>query len=123
MIDKVFGLLLISVWLGVVGQLALKQGLIKIGRLEIADFFSKRLFELIKEKFVLIGFVSYGLATLLWLVVLSQAEVSYAYPLLAIGYMLVAILAKLFFGEDLTLVRMAGISLICVGVYLITLKI
>jgi drug/metabolite transporter (DMT)-like permease len=74
---------------------------------------------LIAEKFVVIGIALYAIATLLWLVVLSKEELSFAYPMLAIGYILIAIFGKIFFGENVTFVRFLGILLISIGVFLL----
>ena len=112
-------LVLISTLLGVLGQLSLKQGMKNIGNFEVKDFLSSRIFELVAEKFVVIGIVLYAIATLLWLVVLSKAELSFAYPMLAIGYILIAIFSKIFFGENVTFVRFFGILLISMGVFLL----
>jgi multidrug transporter EmrE-like cation transporter len=116
---EVIVLVLISVLLGVLGQLSLKQGMKNIGNFEVKDFLSARIFELIGEKFVVIGIVFYAIATLLWLVVLSKAELSFTYPMLAIGYILIAIFGKIFFGENVTFVRFLGILLISIGVFLL----
>jgi len=116
---EVIVLVLISVILGVLGQLSLKQGMKNIGNFEVKDFLSSRIFELVAEKFVVIGIVLYAIATLLWLVVLSKAELSFAYPMLAIGYILIAIFSKIFFGENVTFVRFFGILLISMGVFLL----
>jgi len=112
-------LVLISVVLGVFGQLSLKQGMRKIGNFELEYFFSSKVFRLITEKFVVIGVMLYVIATLLWLVILSKAELSFAYPMLAIGYILIAIFSKILFGENVTFVRVIGILLISVGVFLL----
>jgi multidrug transporter EmrE-like cation transporter len=116
---EVIALVLISVLLGVLGQLSLKQGMKNVGNFEIKDFLSSRIFKLIAEKFVVIGIALYAIATLLWLVILSKAELSFAYPMLAIGYILIAIFGKLFFGENITLIRFLGILLISIGVFLL----
>jgi multidrug transporter EmrE-like cation transporter len=116
---EVIALVLISVLLGVLGQLSLKQGMKNIGNFEVKDFLSSRIFELVAEKFVVIGIVLYAIATLLWLVVLSKAELSFAYPMLAIGYILIAIFSKIFFGENVTFARFFGILLISIGVFLL----
>jgi multidrug transporter EmrE-like cation transporter len=72
---------------------------------------------------VFLGILLYILSAALWLVVLSQAEVSFAYPLVGTGYILVAILSKIFFNETLTFLKILGIILIAAGAYLIVLKI
>jgi multidrug transporter EmrE-like cation transporter len=116
-------LILASVILGAFGQIALKQGLNAVGRFELKDLLTSRAFSLVKEKFILLGIVLYVLATAIWLVVLSQEELSFAYPLIGIGYILVAILGKILFNENLTFFRIFGIVLIVLGVYFIVSRI
>ena len=53
------------------------------------------------------------------LVVLSRVEVSAAYPMLSIGYVLAAVMGYFFLGESVGVERMAGIALICGGVLLV----
>jgi multidrug transporter EmrE-like cation transporter len=112
-------LVLISVLLGVSGQLFLKQGMRKIGNFELEYFLKTKVFDILKEKFIILGIFCYAIATLIWLVVLSKAELSFAYPMLAIGYILIAIFSKIFFGENVTFVRFLGILLISLGVFLL----
>ena len=49
-----------------------------------------------------------------------DCDVSYAYPLLSVGYIVTAVAGKTLFGEALGPVRLAGVLVICLGVYLIT---
>ena len=116
-------IVLACVTLGVFGQLMMKKGLNMIDVISIKDLFSTKVFSIVFQRFVFIGIVLYLLASLLWLVALSQEELSFVYPLIAIGYIFTAILSKFFFNESLTIFRFFGILLICGGVYLIVLKI
>jgi multidrug transporter EmrE-like cation transporter len=112
-------LVLISVLLGVFGQLSLKQGMRKVGNFELEYFFTTKAFDILKEEFIILGIICYAIASLIWLVVLSKAELSFAYPLLAIGYVLIAIFSKFLFDENVTFVRFLGILLISAGVFLL----
>ncbi len=123
---KKMGVLLMvlsCVVIGVFGQLAMKKGMNIIGIISLKDLFSSKIFSIIFQKYVFLGIVLYMLATMLWLVALSQEELSFVYPLIGIGYVLTAILAWLFFGESLTFFRFFGILLICGGIFLVVLKI
>jgi multidrug transporter EmrE-like cation transporter len=51
---------------------------------------------------------------------LSRVEVSVAYPLLSVGYVVNAIAAWYLFGEAVTPMRLAGIGIIIIGVCLVT---
>ncbi len=120
---SVLMLILASVVLAVFGQLSLKRGMANVGTLSVNDLLTSRIFSVITEKFVIFGLMLYFVASGLWLVVLSREELSFAYPLIALGYVFTAILAKVLFNESLTLVKVMGILLIVAGAYLIVLKI
>jgi len=68
---------------------------------------------------VLLGFILYGVSSLLWLMVLSKRDLSYAYPMIAAGYVLVVFLSWVFFKEEIPLLRIAGLVLICAGVVIV----
>jgi drug/metabolite transporter (DMT)-like permease len=63
--------------------------------------------------------VAFTTATVLWLLAVSQMNISYAFPLLSAGYVLVAILSRLFLGEKVSWRRWTAIAVICLGVILI----
>lgn len=106
-------MLFIAVFLGVCGQLALKVGMSKGPPLE---GISLALFKALLSPYVLGGLGCYGLSSLLWLVVLSREDLSYAYPMIAIGYVVVVFLSWLLFHEPVPLTRIGGLVLICAGV-------
>ena len=56
----------------------------------------------------------------LWLAVLSWEDLTVALPMQALNYVLVAILAKYILNEQISLLRWAGIFMVCVGVIMIT---
>ncbi len=117
---KVLALILLDVILNVAGQLSLKRGMAQFGSFAISIDTLPRIFlQSALNPNIWLGLVCYGLGFLVWLIVLAKAEVSYAYPLISLGYVFTAILAWLLFNEGLTDIRIAGILLICMGVYLI----
>ncbi len=116
----VLALILVDVVLNVTGQLSLKYGMSKIGNFSLTlstlpPVFMKAALNL----HVLFGLLCYGLGFMVWLIVLAKAEVSYAYPMISLGYVFTALLAWLLFGEAVTFTRMAGIVITCLGVFLI----
>ncbi|MEM5831173.1 MAG: EamA family transporter [Candidatus Aenigmatarchaeota archaeon] len=115
-------LILISISLGIAGQLCLKHGINNFGHLSINDFLTKKIFQIIFQKFVFLGILLYAIATFLWLIILSKTELSIAYPMLAIGYIIIAILSKILFNENLTLLKFIGIVLISIGVFILLKK-
>jgi multidrug transporter EmrE-like cation transporter len=115
---KTIALILLSVALGVTGQIFLKQGvsadgpITGINRALLATFF---------RPLVLLGLSCYVLSSVSWLVVLSRTELSYAYPMIALGYVAVFFLSWWFFDDKVTWVRVVGLVLICTGVVLVAL--
>ena len=55
----------------------------------------------------------------MWILALSRVEVSVAYPLLSIGYIVNAIAAWYLFGEAVSPMRITGIGIIVIGVYVV----
>ena len=112
-------LILLDVLLNVTGQLSLKYGMSKIGNFSLSLSALPPVFlKAATNLSVLFGLFCYGLGFMVWLIVLSKAEVSYAYPLISLGYVLTAILAWVLFGEALNGNRLVGILTICLGVFL-----
>lgn len=66
------------------------------------------------------GLACYAVSILLWMAVLSKVEVSAAYPLTSIGFIIAAAAGYFFLGEAVGLSRAVGIALVCCGVVIIT---
>jgi drug/metabolite transporter (DMT)-like permease len=113
-------LILLDVILNVTGQLSLKYGMAKIGNFSLSLSTLPPVFiKAATNLHVLLGLLCYGLGFMVWLIVLSKAEVSYAYPLISLGYVFTAILARALLGEAVGVTRMLGICVTCFGVFLI----
>jgi multidrug transporter EmrE-like cation transporter len=67
-----------------------------------------------------VGMMCYGTSLCVWLAALSKAPVSTTYPMLSIGYVLVAGVSAIWLGETLSVAKVAGIALICAGVVLVS---
>ena len=70
--------------------------------------------------YIVTGLVCYALSVLIWMYVLAYNEVSYAYPFLSVGFALVTVLGWMIFDDTLSVQRILGISLICLGVVLVS---
>ena len=71
---------------------------------------------------VWLGLVLYGASAVLWLWVLSRLDVSLAYPLVSLGFVVTMLLGVLWLGEPFSWLRVAGCTLIVVGVSLLALS-
>lgn len=116
-------LLLVSVNIlfNVMGQLLLKTGMNRLGNFQLSlkaliPIFIKAFL----SPFILLGLGCYVTGFLIWLIVLAKAEVSYAYPLISVGYVLTAVMGWWLLGENVTWVRVSGILITCLGVFIIS---
>src|ERR1700722_14512913 len=66
------------------------------------------------------GMLCYAASVCGWVAALSKAPVSTAYPMLSLGYVVVAAVSVAWLGETLTPAKMLGIALICTGVVLVS---
>jgi drug/metabolite transporter (DMT)-like permease len=61
----------------------------------------------------------FALATGLWLIALAKIQVSYAFPLLSLGYPIVAVLSMVLLKERVNVPRWIAILVITIGVAII----
>lgn len=114
-------LLGVSIILTVISQLLLKKGV--FGTVDFGLPFGELILSFLKNPFFLSGVVSFGLAFILWILVLSKMKLSVAYPIsTALNLSLVAIVSYFFFKEQLSLIQMAGILTIIFGIFLLLWK-
>ena len=111
----------VSILVGSFGQLLLKQGMTQIGPIEIKNIAEvpSLAWRVISMPPVILGLACYGLGTLVWLDILSHLDLNLAYPLLALSYVLVPLLALVFLGEKMPMARWVGIGVIIFGVILV----
>lgn len=116
----IFALILLGVLLNACAQLLLKAGMTQIGHFEfsMANTIPISL-KVMGNLPIVTGLSMYVASVVVWLLVLSRVQVSFAYPMLSIGYIVNAVAAYYLFGEPLTSMRMAGIFIIITGVYLV----
>jgi multidrug transporter EmrE-like cation transporter len=123
-------LLIISIGLAVAGQLAMKAGMNNVTKfdsktgvaaepLQMSDF--KHPGTLIKRVFkdgpwAVVGIVLYAISALFWLVVLSRTSLSVAYPIVAVGYVVVVLYSKFVFNENVKAIAWVGLAFIVIGV-------
>lgn len=67
-----------------------------------------------------LGLSCYAASLCVWIAALAKAPVSTAYPMLSLGYVVVAALSVTYLGESLSAFKALGIALICAGVALVS---
>lgn len=115
-----WSLIFTGVFLNAVAQLLLKAGTNAVGHFH---FTTENIvpigWKLATQPAILGGMTCYAVSLVVWIMALSRVEVSVAYPMLSVGYVLNAVAAWYFLGESVTPLRLLGIGIIILGVYLV----
>jgi len=115
-------------WAGIVLSVlsgALAQTLMKLGTRRLGQFdnvpFLQYLSQLILSPSILLAIVSYGLGVIIYMFVLSRTDLSFLYPVMtAIGLVFATIISTILFQEQISAVRLAGIVVVIMGVFLVS---
>jgi drug/metabolite transporter (DMT)-like permease len=120
---RTIGLLTMTIVLSTAAQILLKFGVMRLGPANdriSSGMLASLVVGMITTPAILIGLFLFGVSAVLWIMVLSKAELSYAFPLLSLGYVLILLPSWYFFGENITVSRIIGTLLISGGVFFIT---
>lgn len=118
---RVWLLLGIVVLAGTAGEISVTRAMKQIG--EVRQFHPRALVGVLGRA-MRIGWMWLGLGLLAMaffslLALLSWENVSYVVPLTALSYVVGALMAKIFLGEKVDLIRWVGVLLVVVGVVLV----
>ncbi len=113
---KRIGTIITSVSMGAVAQILLKIGMNSVGQISIG----LELINAVFNPYVFIGLITYFLSAMIWIMALSKTDVSYAYPFASLAYVIVTILGYLILNETINTTRIIGVSVIILGVYVVS---
>ena len=113
-------LIIFGVLLNAAAQLLLKAGVSGVGviALDLSSILSAGS-RLGMHPYILGGLTCYVVSVMVWILALSRVDVSVAYPMLSLGYIVNALAAFALFGEALTPAKLIGIGIICFGVFIL----
>ncbi len=113
-----------STILGVIGQLALKVGMTRLGPVSLAGGRSPLalVWSIGTNPFVIGGLVTYASGVFFWLIALSRASLSYTYPFASLSYVLITLASVFILREKINPLRVAGVCVICLGVLVVAIS-
>src|SRR4051812_43909702 len=115
-----FGFLFAGILLNATAQLLLKAGTNAVGAIHLtADNWFATGIKLATQLPIIGGLTCYVISVVVWIIGLSRVDVTIAYPLLSLGYIVNALGAWYFLGEVVSLQRMLAIGVILIGVALL----
>ncbi len=123
MLLKFIPFIIFSVLLSAVAQLSIRKGMVVVGTIpeklsEIWGYF----WQVCINPWIFAGLTAYAISMLFWMYVLSKVNVSLAYPFQSLAYLVIAFAAYYTLNEPLSIQKILGIIIICVGVFILTLS-
>ena len=116
-----FGFIFTGICLNAIAQLLLKAGTNAVGAIHLsADNWLPTALKLATQLPIIGGLTCYVISVGVWIIGLSRVDVTIAYPLLSLGYIINAVGAWYFLGEAVSAQRLLAIAVIIVGVILLT---
>lgn len=105
-------LVLLASFVGSFGAVLLKSGAMRVQGGPFSMLLNPR---------ILAGCCTYVLSSVFFILAIRQGELSFLYPMIALGYVWTMIWSRIVFGEPFTRNKFAGIGLILLGVALLNL--
>lgn len=118
MTARLFVLILASVSLSALAQLALKMGTTAAASDRTSGVASE-IGGLLQSPMVLVGLGLYGVGALLWLFVLGRVPLSLAYPFVGLGFILTMLAGTFILHESVNATRVLGTMLTAIGCVLV----
>jgi multidrug transporter EmrE-like cation transporter len=116
-----FAFIITGVLLNAAAQIFLKAGTNALGgaiHLNAQNWFSTGI-KVISQLPILAGLACYAISLVVWIIGLSRTDVSIAYPMLSLGYVVGTAAAWMFLGEVVSIQRILALGVIVVGVALL----
>jgi len=99
------------------GQVFWKIGMNAVGAID--NFSFSGIVSMFMNPLVFLGLCMYGLSTIFWLIALSQKDLSYVYPFIALTFIIVLLLSKFLLHENVGIYRIVGTLVIISGLVLV----
>lgn len=115
---QIVSMIIISILLSSAAQLLLKYGASSpsIQKAIYSHSILNLFYAMISTPQIILGLICFGVSLILWIVILSRTDVSYAYPFVALGICLTILAGWFFFNESLSLLRIIGVVIVVAGV-------
>lgn len=117
---RYLAMLLTAVIISGTGEILLKYGMNQVGVLSLnPSTLIHELWRTFTTPFVLLGFICIFGGSILWLAIISRVQLSYAYPMLSLGYIFVVLTSWIVLNEQFPPMRLVGVLIIVMGVVVV----
>lgn len=112
--------IIFSIFLSSFAHLSLKKGVSEIEVFSYSEISIYKLLKIALNPWIFSGMTLHVAALVVWLWALSRVDISFAYPFLALGYVIVGVMAWIWLGETLSVSRIVGMLIILTGLVVIS---
>ena len=113
-------MILVSVTLAAVAQLTLKHAMNQVkDSTGVVGLNTTSLKSILETPAVWGGLALFGISALVWLAVLSRASLSFAYPFVALTYILILLFDRFVLNQQVGALRWTGVAFIVAGIVLV----
>ena len=117
-LSQTWWLIALSIMAGVAGQTAIKLGVSQPTANADAGVISL-ITTILTSPLILAGLLLYGVGALSWIAVLARMDLSYAYPFLALNFVLITLVSVFLLGETVPLMRWVGVLILVAGIVVV----
>ncbi|PSR13194.1 MAG: 4-amino-4-deoxy-L-arabinose transferase [Bacteroidetes bacterium] len=120
--DITLGLLYLGVdiLVSVAAQLVLKNAMLRLGAFDAGAGWLNYVATMALDVEVIGGLSLYGSGMILWILCLSKLDLSLAYPIGTLQYILIFVGAWWLFDEQISPLRLTGMLVICLGAFIMS---
>jgi len=112
--------IVVAVLTGSFAQTMMKLGTRQLGAFGETPFFAY-LFKLLTTPLILFAIASYGFGVIFYMFMLSRLDLSFLYPVMtALGLVLSTVISATLLGEQISWLRLGGITLMVLGVFAVS---
>jgi multidrug transporter EmrE-like cation transporter len=112
-------LILTSISLNAGAQILMRKGMLQIGEVSFTSSLLKTLSQMTTNVSLWLSLSCYGMSILIWMMVLSRVEVSFAYAFSSLGYVFVILMSMFILREHISILRIIGAGIVCFGIILV----
>jgi multidrug transporter EmrE-like cation transporter len=118
----------IGQWVGIILSVltgGVAQTMMKLGTQRVGEFGEtptlQYIWRLLTHPLILMAIAAYGLGVILYMLILSRTDLSYLYPVMtALGLVLATLISSFILGEEISVLRLSGIGIVILGVFMIS---
>ncbi len=117
-------LILISAILVSLGQVFFKRGVMPFEKASLRGLsaYAKFMGSVFKTPAIWLGFLAIGAGIVVWLMALAQTDLSIAFPIDSVQYLVILVSARFFLGEKIDQKKLWGTLLVMAGIFLIAIS-